>query len=297
VFVAGPPGHGYGAHEHNAGCRLLAESLNASGLNVRAAVYENGWPDDPSPLKDADAVVVFSDGDKKSVVVDSHIEELDRLAKKGVGIAFLHFALIPPTEEARPYWLDWIGGYYEPFWSVNPIWKADFLQFPEHPVTRGVEPFDIADEWYYNMRFPENMRGVTPLLTAVPPDATRTRKDGMHSGNPHVRVRLGEPEHVAWVFERPGGGRGFGITGAHWHWNWANDNFRKLTLNALVWIAGVEPPPSGVVSRTPLLEELEQGLDMPQPKKWDREKIRQKIEEWTAPDRAGSISKNEQRGP
>ena len=34
-----------------------------------------------------------------------------------------------------------------------------------------------------------------------------------HSGNPHVRARMGMPEHVAWAYERPGGGRSFGFTG------------------------------------------------------------------------------------
>ena len=29
------------------------------------------------------------------------------------------------------------------------------------------------------------------------------------------------------------GGRGFGFTGGHFHWNWGNDQFRKLMLNAI----------------------------------------------------------------
>ena len=42
---------------------------------------------------------------------------------------------------------------------------------------------------------------------------------------------------MAWARERPDGGRGFGISGGHVHWNWGNDNFRKLVLNAIVWAA------------------------------------------------------------
>ena len=39
VFVAGKPSHGYGAHEHNAGCMLLAKELQAAmpGVEVRRA--------------------------------------------------------------------------------------------------------------------------------------------------------------------------------------------------------------------------------------------------------------------
>ncbi len=53
------------------------------------------------------------------------------------------------------------------------------------------------------------------ILTAIPPDNPRKGPDGPHSGNPTVRSRLGMPEHVAWAYERPDGGRGFGCTGSH----------------------------------------------------------------------------------
>jgi len=116
--------------------------------------------------------------------------------------------------------------------------------FPEHPVTHGVKPFEVNDEWYFHMRFRDQMQGVTPILSAHPPASTMKRGDGPHSGNPAVRkaVASGEPQHVAWVAERPGGGRGFGFTGGHYHWNWGDDNFRKLVLNAVLWVAGVEVP-------------------------------------------------------
>ena len=51
-----------------------------------------------------------------------------------------------------------------------------------------------------------------------------------------------------WAVERPDGGRGFGLTGGHVHQNWGNDAFRRIVLNALVWVSGVEVPPGGVDS-------------------------------------------------
>ena len=63
----------------------------------------------------------------------------------------------------------WLGGYFEVFWSVNPHWTADFKSFPKHPITRGVKPFSLKDEWYYHMKFRDNMKGVTPILSALPP--------------------------------------------------------------------------------------------------------------------------------
>ena len=79
------------------------------------------------------------------------------------------------------------------------------------------------------------------------------RGNGPHSGNPFVRksVAAREKQHLAWVTERIDGGRGFGFTGAHFHKNWADDNFRKVVLNAIAWIAKVDVPKNGVSSKTP----------------------------------------------
>src|SRR5205085_2333802 len=83
--------------------------------------------------------------------------------------------------------------------------------------------FDIEDEWYYHMRFREPFRGVTPILTDVPPPESLSRPDDPHAGNPAVRAAVArkEPQHTAWARERADGGRGFGFTGGHYHWNWS----------------------------------------------------------------------------
>jgi 3-keto-disaccharide hydrolase/trehalose utilization protein len=262
VMIGGAPSHGYDTHEHNAGYLLLAGSLNKHIPNIHAVVYRNGWPKDPTALDNADAITINCDGGNNHILIP-HLEEVDKLMKQGVGIGIIHYALIVPKGKPGNSLLNWIGGYHEEYWSVNPIWEADFKTLPKHPVTRGVKPFKIKDEWYYHMRFVKDMANVTPILTAIPPDETRRRKDGPHSGNEHVRARMGMPEHVAWVYERPGGGRGFGFTGTHWHTNWANDDFRTIVLNGLVWIAGVEVPPKGVPSKTPTQQELEANQDYP----------------------------------
>ena len=172
-----------------------------------------------------------------------------------------------PRAPSGEKFLDWIGGYFEPNWSVNPHWTAKFEKFPDHPISRGVKPFEINDEWYYHMRFRAEMKGVTPILTALPPKDTLSRPDGPHSGNPAVReaIAKGEPQHVAWAAEREGGGRGFGFTGGHDHWNWGDPNFRKVVLNAIVWCAHGEVPKNGVESPTVTLKDLEANQDYPVP--------------------------------
>ena len=132
-------------------------------------------------------------------------------------------------------------------WSVNPHWTPKFRDFPAHPICNGVKPFSVNDEWYYHMRFVDQLKGVTPILSDLPGPETLRRKDGARSGNPTVRkaVAAGEKQHVAWAYDRPNGGRGFGFTGAHNHDSWRHDDFRKVMLNAILWTAKVEVPKNG----------------------------------------------------
>lgn len=285
VLVAGPRSHGYGAHEHNAGWLLLAKLLNENMPDIQAAVYTDGWPKDPTAFDNADAVAIYCNGGGGHVVM-RHLDQMDKLAKKGVGVACFHYGVEVPKGKPGNYLLDWIGGYFETYWSVNPHWEAEFKKLPKHPITRGVKPFSMNDEWYYHMRFVKDMKNVTPILTAIPPDSTRRKGNDAHGANPHVRARMGMPEHVAWAYESAtggDGGRGFGFTGGHWHWSWASNDFRKLVLNSLVWITGAEVPPNGVPSKTPSIEELEANQDYPKPNNWNRERIQQLIDQWNRP--------------
>ncbi|MFN0053083.1 MAG: family 16 glycoside hydrolase [Planctomycetales bacterium] len=260
VLVAGRQSHGAGDHEFSAGVQLLKKCLDKVP-GVLAVQYFNGWPKDPSAYDNADAILYYMDGgDGHPVIQENHLLQINKLARQGVGIGCVHYAVEVPKDRGGPELLDWIGGYFEAHWSVNPHWNAKFERLPEHPITRGVKPFEINDEWYYHMRFRENMEHVTPILTAIPPASTLERPDGPHSGNPHVRKKAGQPQHVAWAVERDDGGRGFGFTGGHAHRNWGDDNFRKVVLNALLWIAKVDVPDQGVAS-TVTAEELKENLD------------------------------------
>lgn len=262
VMIAGKPSHGPGEHEHRAGLLLFQKCL-AGFPGITVEVYSNGWPADDSVLKGAAAVVIYSDGGAGHPALQSdHLQQLGALMKQGVGFACIHYAVEPTIEKGQPEFLDWLGGCFEINRSVNPVWVANFTSLPEHPITRGVKPFQQNDEWYFNMRFRDGMTGVTPILAPVPPPSTMSRADGPHEGNPGVRaaVQRGEPQTVAWATERADGGRGFGFTGGHYHRNWGDDNKRKLVLNAILWVAKVEVPPDGVQS-TVTSADLERNLD------------------------------------
>jgi hypothetical protein len=85
---------------------------------------------------------------------------------------------------------------------------------------------------------------------------------------------------MAWARQRPDGGRGFGFTGGHDHWNWGNDNFRKLVLNAIVWTANVDVPEGGVPSKPLSVEDLMGNQDEPVPENFNKERIQKMLDEW-----------------
>ncbi len=274
VFIAGKPSHAYGDHEHYAGSLILAEVVERSNSGVKCTVIRNGWPQDDSILDSADAIVIYSDGGKGHPSLP-HLERLKKQIDRGAGFVCIHYAVEVPTDVGGPEFLQWLGGYFETNWSVNPHWDANFVKLPEHPITTGVKPFETRDEWYFHMRFPEGMKGVTPILTAVPPASTMSRPDGPHSGNPTVReaVAKGVPQHVAWATERPDGGRSFGFTGGHYHWNWGRTEPTRLVANAILWSAKAEIPPEGALVDNRSVKQLQANQDGKTPEQFNPEQI------------------------
>ncbi len=263
VFIAGRASHGAGEHEHRAGSKLLSNLINRDlSDKLYSTVYSQGWPNDGTAFQNADAIVMYSDGGGGHMVIP-HLAEVEAANKRGVGVGAIHYAVeIPAGQGGKPF-LDWMGGYFEENWSVNPHWNADFKQLPVHPVTRGVSPFKANDEWYYHMRFRPENKGVTPILSALPGPDTLSRPDGPHSGNPAVResVAKGEVQHMMWTSDNANGSRGFGFTGAHYHKNWKEDNFRTVVVNAIGWIAKLEIPEGGLKTKSPGDDEMNAHLD------------------------------------
>lgn len=251
VMMAGAASHGYDTHEHNAGCILLKQCLDQLP-DTFTTVYQDGWPADPTAFDNADTILIFCDGGAGNPMIqDNRLQVLEERMKKGVGLLVLHYAVEVPKDRGGAELLNWIGGYYERPFSINPTWTADFKEIPKHPITNGLKPFTIQDEWYFNMRFRPEMKGVTPLLVATPPDAVREGDSAKYPGRPEI---------VAWCAERTGGGRGFGFTGGHFHNSWGDDNFRTLILNAIYWTSHLEIPENGVSSHIDL-EFLKKNLD------------------------------------
>ncbi|MBM3996537.1 MAG: ThuA domain-containing protein [Planctomycetes bacterium] len=288
IFIADPDTHGgKGNHEFKAGAIYMARVLNARYPNCYAVVHLGGrWPGGalkvdnqalpkksgevwPKDIGHADCYIVLLNHARQAALD----KDIAAAVERGAGFMAIHYGVEVSKGKQGDNFLKWIGGYFETFWSVNPHWTPKFDKIPEHETTRGVKPFSINDEWYYHMRFVEGMKGVTPVLSAVADVKTVTgrwdgKKAGAHNGNPDVleAVKAGKPQHVAWAYVRPDGGRGFGFTGYHNYKNLQNDSFRTLLLNAAAWTAKLDVPAEGIRTETPNDQELDryyvEGLRM-----------------------------------
>jgi len=233
VFIAGKTSHGEGNHEWSRDAQFLKQCLieapDVERLNIY--IHCNGWPENSHDLDDADAIVFLSDGfEHHPLKVPERLRKIRELAKKGVGLTFLHFSVDPP-EGAESDFLEWMGGCYDRDYSQNPINTVKVTPVQNgHPISRGCGGYTAEDEWYFDIRFNQDKQNVVPVLTGkLPP------------WDPKDKI-------LAWALERRDGGRGFGFSGGHYHKNWHMEPFRKLVLNALLWVAGAEVPENGVSS-------------------------------------------------
>ena len=242
LLIAGKQSHGPGDHEFFAGTAILMNLLKQTP-GVFPIMARDGWPKNEALFDRADSILFYMDGrDGHPVVKGDRLDKMQKLMDQGKGWVNLHYAVdYKPKHGAKV--LNWMGGFYDPRTSINPHWDAEIRNLPKHPTTRGVKSFTIRDEWYYNMHWTgdvtdiKDAKGVTPILQAVPPDNTR--------GTPDAKKYLGRLETMAWAYDRKDGGRGFGFTGGHFHRNWADENFRRVVVNAILWTAKVDVPETG----------------------------------------------------
>jgi len=261
VFIADRDTHGArGNHEFIAAAIYLARTLNERYPDAYAVVTTK--QNMPKDLKHASEIVVLMNNGGPAAASPA----VQDAVRHGAGFTAIHYGVEVKKGEQGKNFLDWLGGYFEPEWSVNPHWTPDFKEIPRHETTRGVKPFSINDEWYYHMRFVEGQKGVTPILADLPPLKTiqgEGKTTSSHGGNPDVwaDVSAGKKQVMAWAYDRPDGGRGFGFTGLHKHANLADDNFRTLLLNAVAWVSKLEVPAKGVPSKTLSRDDLERLID------------------------------------
>ena len=236
AFLAGKSSHGEDIHGWEKDAEFVKQCLlHATNIGpVQIDIYTGGWPSDPAALDDVDAIIFFADGrDLHPLKEPARAARIRELAKRGKGLAFLHYSIDPP-EGLQEDMRRWMGGCYQVGLSQNPVNVVKVSPVENgHPISRGCRSYIAEDEWYFDIGFRPNDPNVVPIMTGKLPPR-----------NPQDKV-------LAWAYTRSDGGRGFGFTGGHTDKNWHMEPFRKLVLNAVLWVAGMEVPKDGVSSVRP----------------------------------------------
>jgi len=227
LLSQGPDGHPAGTHEYGAGMRILAKCLASTpGLQVQHIHAEGAWADGPALIQEADTVVLFLSEGARWVHDDPRrLEALGQLAQRGGGLGALHWGM--GTRDARNIdgCVKLFGGCHGGPDRKYQVLDAKVFVDPHHPVTRGIEEFRIRDEFYYQLKFVPQPHQLQPLFT--------TTIDG-------------QPQTVAWAWEREDGGRSFGFSGGHFHDHWRRPEYRRLLAQAVLWTLQLPIPDQGL---------------------------------------------------
>jgi trehalose utilization protein len=229
VFIAGSNYYKPGEHEYIGGCALLMDLVRQTPGVFPVLAFD--WPKDPKTFENAKAVVFFLDGgDKHPVLKGGKLIQTLKLAEDGVGLVMLHQGVDIHKDFGDPM-QEWMGAVWEKGYSQRAHWVYEFYDFPKHPITRGVKKFKIDDGYLYKLRFVAELKKVTPLLRTVNPKT--------------AGAKLDDASIVSWAYEREGGGRSFAFTGGHLHASFAEEGYRRILVNGILWSANVEIPSAG----------------------------------------------------
>jgi hypothetical protein len=235
ILLASGPSSKPMAHEYFAGCALLMNWLKEQpGV---WPVMARDWPKNEAVLKGAKAIVYYGDGGGKQPFLSAeHWAVFSKMMESGAGFVLLHQAVDFPADANAAKIKGWLGAVFHSDIGNRGHWDMDLKTVGKHPVLNGVSSFAApGDGWLFNLHFAE--KGFTPLLVGAVPDKSRTTAD--------AKAHAGRDEVIAWAFQRPNGGRGFGFTGADLHKSWSYESQRRLVVNGILWSAGLEVPAGG----------------------------------------------------
>ncbi|MGC6459388.1 MAG: ThuA domain-containing protein [Akkermansiaceae bacterium] len=284
LFVTGPDSHGWGAHDHNPSTAVLSEALKeVMGNKVQIKTIKDAWPTDED-FAAAHVCVFYTDGwNRSSLKGEARLAQIEKFMNDGNGVLRIHWATgSDPGEKERHRSL--FGGNMESNYSCHStIWHQKFA-LAKHPVSSGMKPFELIEECYFHMHWADEKKtGVTDILTGNPGADFRA---GSVTPKCREALKRGEPQAVAWSFDRPKGGRAFSYTGGHFYWNWANDEARKMILNAIVWSGGREVPADGLESTRPSAQRMLELVEEAGKKKnpgWTAERLQPLLDDMNQP--------------
>lgn len=230
LLAQGPDGHPPGTHEYRAGQRVLKKLLSTTP-NLEVTIAEAGadWPTDPAALDKVDGVALFIAEGAQWIHADERRRDMfARFAQRGGGLVAFHWAI--GTRTAEP-----IDGFVKLFGACHggPDRKYKFLETTlrpsnaKHPITTGVEPLRVKEEFYYQLKHARDDRLVWLMEAEID----------------------GAAQPVAWAWERPDGGRSFGFSGLHFHENWSQPSYQRLMAQGALWTLKRTPPENDFPAR------------------------------------------------
>lgn len=217
LLIAGnPDGHPPQTHEYVAGLKILHELLQArDDLALRTVIADDTWDDGPTLLDGTDAIVLFrSEGAKWCSANEARLKALQRLAERRGGFTVLHWGMGTRTAEPVANFTALFGLCHGGPDRQYRVLETKLSPVGEHPITRGVQPITVHDEFYFALK--------TPSVKPAP--------------QPLIQVEIdGQPQTVSWAWERPDGGRSFGFSGLHFHEHWQRPEYRTLIQQGVLW--------------------------------------------------------------
>lgn len=221
----GPDNHKPTTHEYMAGMRIVHAMLHkVEGLQPVIVKADGKWEGGPDLIDSADGVFLFvSEGARWVSDHPARLAALQRLEKRGGGFACWHWGMGTRRVEPIAAFVELFGGCHGGPDRKHRVMQGINVAVPssQHPITRGVKPFTVTEEFYYALKFGKEPSRVTPLLTIEQDAGT------------HV---------VGWAWDRPSGGRSFGFSGGHFHKTWQLSQYRRIAAQAALWVMKVEPP-------------------------------------------------------
>jgi type 1 glutamine amidotransferase len=225
---SGPDGHPAQTHEYMAGLRIIGKLLkDVPGLEITTVRADDPWRDGPELIARADAVVLFlSEGARWMNHDPKRREALATMAKRGGGISVLHWGMGTKDAKYIEGCLQLLGGCHGgPDRKYKVLETEAAVVDRKHPIAAGIKDFRVRDEFYYRLKFIKAEKGFHPL----------------------IRVTIdGQPETVAWSWERPDRGRSFGFSGLHFHDNWRLPAYRRLIAHGILWTLKKPIPKEGL---------------------------------------------------
>lgn len=222
LLIAGPAdGHPPATHEYVAGINRLQKGLAGyPTVTVRTVTADDSWADGPTLLDGCDAAVLFRSEGAKWVSADAERHAaFTRLAQRKGGLAVLHWGMgTKAAEPIKPFTALFGGCHGGPDRKFQVVETRLTPTATPHAIAAGIEPLTVRDEFYYALKWPADGPQPAPVLQATID---------------------GEPQTVAWAWDRPDGGRSFGFSGLHFHANWEHASYERLVTQGVLWTVRV----------------------------------------------------------